>query len=338
MKPDTQSGTLTLAVVIPVYGPAEYLEHCVNSVRQQSPAVNEIIIAGDGPNPAAATVAVRTGAHYLETARRGGPGAARNLGASAAASDLVWFIDADVTVPPGAARQVLDFFAGHPHAALFGSYDDTPSQPGLLSQYRNLLHHYTHQHGCPEAVTFWAGCGVFRRDRFLALGGFDPAFTHPSVEDIELGLRARRAGDAIRLDKTLLCTHHKTWRIAALIRDDITRRAAPWTRLLLRERRLPNDLNLGHGQRASVVLAGLLPVAIAALAQSAAAAITVLACATGLLALNADFYRFLAHRRGLWFTVRAIPCHWLYFICAGCGGLLGTAQFLINPVPVNRNG
>jgi GT2 family glycosyltransferase len=251
----------------------------------------------------------------------------------------VWFIDADVTVPPDAARRVLEFFAGNPHAALFGSYDDTPSQPGLLSQYRNLLHHYTHQHGCPEAGTFWAGCGVFRRDLFLTLGGFDPTFTRPSVEDIELGLRARRAGYAIRLDKTLLCTHHKTWRTATLIRDDITRRAAPWARLLLRERRIPNDLNLARGQRVSVVLAGLLPAALMALAKSTSTALPALACCTtGLLLLNADFYRFLAYRRGLWFAVRAIPCHWLYFICAGCGGLLGTIQFLTRPAPVTRNG
>ena len=31
--------------------------------------------------------------------------------------------------------------------ALFGSYDDAPAAPGLVSQFRNLLHHYVHQQG-----------------------------------------------------------------------------------------------------------------------------------------------------------------------------------------------
>ena len=50
--------------------------------------------------------------------------------------------------------------------AVMGSYDDTPSEPGLVSQYRNLLHHFVHQVGREKASTFWAGCGAVRRGAF----------------------------------------------------------------------------------------------------------------------------------------------------------------------------
>ena len=64
----------------------------------------------------------------------------------------------------------------------------------MVSQYRNLLHHFVHQHGHAEASTFWAGCGAIRRAAFDAVGGFDAArFPRPSIEDIELGLSAPRA-------------------------------------------------------------------------------------------------------------------------------------------------
>ena len=46
---------------------------------------------------------------------------------------------------------------------LFGSYDDDPPAPGLVSRYKNLLHHHVHQNGRPDASTFWAGCGAIRR-------------------------------------------------------------------------------------------------------------------------------------------------------------------------------
>ena len=49
-------------------------------------------------------------------------------------------------------------------AAVFGSYDDEPGAPNLVSQYRNLLHHFVHQTGRTEASTFWTGCGAVRRD------------------------------------------------------------------------------------------------------------------------------------------------------------------------------
>ncbi len=42
-------------------------------------------------------------------------------------------------------------------AAVFGTYDASPRSQSVVSQYRNLLHHFVHQEGNPEASTFWAG-------------------------------------------------------------------------------------------------------------------------------------------------------------------------------------
>jgi hypothetical protein len=86
---------------------------------------------------------------------------------------------------PRAIRRVVKAFEDDPAlAAVFGSYDRRPRAPGLVSQYRNLLHHYTHQIGNPEAGTFWSGCGAIRRSVFVGVGGFDAArFPRPSIED-----------------------------------------------------------------------------------------------------------------------------------------------------------
>ncbi|MFO0006365.1 MAG: glycosyltransferase family 2 protein, partial [bacterium] len=84
--------------------------------------------------------------------------------------------------------------------AVFGSYDDAPAAPGVVSRFRNLLHHHTHHSHGGLTSTFWAGCGAMRRDRFLALGGFDTVYGQPSIEDVELGLRLWRQGGRILLD------------------------------------------------------------------------------------------------------------------------------------------
>src|SRR6185436_3746045 len=100
-------------------------------------------------------------------AHNAGAAAARNAGASEAQATILLFVDADVAVAPGTVARLLAWFETQPDLdAVFGSYDDRPARAGLVSQFRNLLHHYVHQHGNPEAATFWAGFGAVRRDAF----------------------------------------------------------------------------------------------------------------------------------------------------------------------------
>ena len=127
----------------------------------------------------------------------------------------------------------------------------------MISQYRNLLHHFVHQNGNREASTFWAGCGAIRRSVFEKIGGFDEKrFRRPSIEDIELGYRLRQSGYRILLDKRLQGTHLKGWNLYSLIRTDISCRAMPWSRLILETKKLPDDLNLKLGQRVSFCIGG----------------------------------------------------------------------------------
>jgi hypothetical protein len=186
--------------------------------------------------------------------RRSGPASARNFGVRHSRGGIVLFIDADVVVRPDTIARVAAQFETNPGlAAVFGSYDDDPSAKNFLSQYKNLFHHYVHQTGEGEIRTFWSGCGAIRRSSFLALGGFDPTYTRPSIEDIELGYRLRAAGAPIRLAKHIQVTHLKRWTFWDIVRTDLRDRALPWTALIARTRCLPDDLNLDWASRASAL-------------------------------------------------------------------------------------
>jgi hypothetical protein len=139
--------------------------------------------------------------------------------------------------------------------AVFGSYDRAPHAGNIVSQYRNLVHHFVHQTSATSASTFWAGCGAIRRSAFLEVGGFDESYSRPSVEDIELGMRLCTAGYAILLDPHIQVQHLKQWDLWGMLVTDIFSRGVPWTRLLLRARAVPNDLNLKVSQRISALLA-----------------------------------------------------------------------------------
>ena len=113
-----------------------------------------------------------------------------------------------------------------------------------MSRFKNLLHHFTHQHSQGEASTFWVGCGAIRREVFGALGGFYGGYGRPAVADIELGMRLKEAGQRILLDPAIQVTHLKYWTLASLFKSDIFDRAVPWSRLILRQGRLPVTLNI----------------------------------------------------------------------------------------------
>jgi glycosyltransferase involved in cell wall biosynthesis len=295
-------------------------------------ADDELIVVDDGSTDGSAALAESFGAVVVRNATAQGPASARNTGARVASAPLIFFLDADVAVHPETLGRVVAHFDAEPDLdALFGSYDDRPTAPGLVSQFRNLLHHYVHQQGsfvaeARPARTFWTGCGAIRRAVFLDFGGFDPKlYRRPAIEDIELGYRLTRAGRRIALVRNIQATHMKRWTLRGVLRTDIFQRGVPWMLLMKRSRIAETDLNVRHEQKVSAAAAGLATLA-AAFAPWVPGLLVVVAAGLALIvALNADFYRFLARRRGWGFAVGAIPLHYVYFCCCGVSVVIALA-------------
>ena len=140
---------------------------------------------------------------------------------------------------------------------LLGLMTMTPRVTRLAAIYANLRHHWVHQNGQREAVTFWAGLGAVRREAFWAVGGFNEEPGISKIEDIELGTRLKRERGRIRLVPEALGTHCKDWTIAQLWRTDIFYRAIPWARLLASGACVGGHLNDATRERWSAVFAYL---------------------------------------------------------------------------------
>jgi glycosyltransferase involved in cell wall biosynthesis len=321
---------ITLSVIIPVHYGGENFRRCLSSIAAAVPPANEIIVVADGDTDGSWHFAEEFGAQVLRVPVPQGPAHARNFGAQSAQGDILFFIDADVVIPPDAISKVKSTFNNNPQlAALFGSYDDEPAEMNFLSQYKNLIHHYVHQMSREEASTFWAGCGAIRRQIFMEFGGFDESYRKPSIEDIELGYRLKRAGYHIRLSKCLQVKHLKRWGIISLTKSDFFDRALPWTELILRDRQFVNDLNLRFSSRLSVMLTyGLLLALIGGLwwpELFAVACVLILS----LLIINAPVYCFFLQKRGLWFMIRTLPWHWFYYFYSGLAFAIGLGRSLL---------
>jgi hypothetical protein len=317
-----------VSIVVPVGGAAPAWTRAAASLARLDPPPGEVVVVVDGGDPRAVRAAP-VGATVIALDARGGPARARNRGAHAATRDLLLFLDADVEVPSDLVARVAAAFTGDERAAaVFGSYDDAPADPGLVSQYRNLLHHFVHQRASERASTFWAGCGAVRRHAWLEAGGFDERYATPSIEDIELGTRLVAAGHAIRLVKTIQVRHLKRWTLGQVLSTDLLARAVPWTELMLGNGRLVNDLNVTVQSRVSVALALASAVALPLAAVWPVLLLVALLCVAGWLALNAPLFRFFFERHGLRFAVATVPLYWLYLLICGAGFAIGLVRHL----------
>ena len=247
-----------ISVVIPAYNGGTQLDECLSALARLATAPSEIIVVDDGSTDGSIQKAHARGVRVLTTSGRQGPAAARNIGAQAASGDVVFFLDADVCVHEDATDRLAVAFSDPGIDAVIGSYDDDPSSPDFLSQYKNLMHCFVHQNARSQASTFWSGCGAIRREVFLTMSGFDASYKRPAIEDIELGYRLRQAGRKILLDRDLRVKHLKKWTFWGLLKTDVLDRGIPWTELILRDQRMPNDLNLQISQRVSIGLVYLM--------------------------------------------------------------------------------
>lgn len=312
----------SISVVIPVHDGGEAFRRCLTAVVANAPT--EIIVVADGDAGSAKDVADEFALPVVSVPTRGGPARARNLGARSARGEILFFVDADVVIPPDAVSRIAEAFRDDPElSAVFGSYDDDPDATNFLSQYKNLFNHYVHQTGREDATTFWAACGAVRRDVFLDLGGFDERHRQPCVEDIELGYRLREEGKRIRLCKGLQVKHLKRWGVVSLVVTDFRYRALPWTELIVRYRRFASDLNLRSSCRASVTLTYALVLSLVAAWWWVWFLVIAAALVVALLGLNSPVYAFFRRKRGLWFTVRVVPWHWFYYLYGGAAFAIG---------------
>jgi glycosyltransferase involved in cell wall biosynthesis len=294
----------TLSVIIPATDRPATLQQVVQAVERATFPPEEVIVVSE---PAELF-----------------SGAARNLGARRATGEVLVFVDADVEVHQDAFVRIRAAFDRDPElTAIFGAYDDSPTSGSLLSDFRNLLHHYVHAEGAGVASTFWTGLGAIRREPFLSLGGFDESVAW--IRDIELGTRLRRAGGVIVLDPSIQGAHLKRWTLSSMVQTDIFHRGVPWFRMILEGRADSGALNLGWRHRIGTGASVLLVVALAR-RNLRVAAVAVAA----LPLVDHDFYALLWRRGGPRMLGAGVPLHVLHRLTAVAAVPLALTHHLLD--------
>jgi GT2 family glycosyltransferase len=325
------------AVIVPAYNASATIGDCLQAISSSTTKPSEVIVYHDGLTENLSGIA--RALHVRVISNPGGvvgPARGRNIAARESTCEILIFVDADVIVADDAFRLLLDEIVSDREIwAAFGSYDQTPRVTRRTALYANLRHHWIHQSGEREAVTFWAGLGAVRRDAFWTVGGFNERTTAPEIEDIELGAKLKREGGRIRLVPEAMGKHCKDWTIAQLWRTDIFRRAIPWAMLLADGACDAGHLNTTARDRWSAVLAYLGPLELAGCCLSAWSGVGFAITAVCYVYLNRGLFQLL-RRRGVTVLIAGSLLHWIYHLYASAAYIAVKLRLLPRPKDRSR--
>lgn len=322
-----------ISIIIPAYNAGQTIANCLKSIYESTYLDFECIVVDDHSSDSTLKLVEPFNPKIIRMDRQQGAAHARNQGAKAARGNILLFIDSDVTIYSDTLAKVAEAFSVNPNiSALFGSYDDQPWNSNFLSQYKNLFHHYIHQTSQEDATTFWTGCGAIKKEVFLKIGGFNEQCR--MMEDIELGYKLKASNYKILLLKHLVVTHLKNYNFANLLKSDFFDRAIPWTILMLSRKQFTSDLNLKITHKLSPFVLMLMILSIFLAYKSSFFLLGVPIFLLCFLIMNLDFYKFYFYKRGLAFTLKVAPLHFLYYFYSSLGFIIGHYLYYIKKITI----
>ena len=206
----TESLGISLAIVN--HDGARHLHASLPAVVALAADFDEILLLDNASTDDSVAVFQRfvPGGRVVRLAENRSPGMARNAGLEAARSPFVLFMDNDVVLAPDCPRLLAEALAGD-SAALLATprvlYAREPERIQYDGADCHFLGHMILRNEdtpvaqsavhAPNMGSFVSACFMFARERWHEPELFDPSFAF-YYEDHDLGLRARRAGLALR--------------------------------------------------------------------------------------------------------------------------------------------
>ncbi len=193
-----------ISVIIPAYNVEQTLGACLDALIAQATPDTEIIVVDDGSTDATRAVAEAKGVRVITQANRGAA-AARNTGVQHARGEIVLFLDAD-SVPD--AHWLANLSAPFADAKVVGASGQKKTrQKKLWARYVQAEYDYRYDRlAAHRTIDFVdSSTAAYRRDIFLANGGFDPTLL--DAEDVEFSFRLAERGYPLILVRDAIVWH-----------------------------------------------------------------------------------------------------------------------------------
>ena len=201
--------SLLASVIVPVYNAEAAIRRCLDGILSQTVPIEryEVIVVDDGSQDNTAAAAVKYGIRVVSQ-QRSGPAAARNRGAQLAQSPILVFTDSDCVPTPDWLAALLGPFQDPEIVGTKGTY--RTSQREITARFVQLEYEDKYRRMARSRYIDFIDTysAAYRKDVFIQNGGFETAFTRPSVEDQEFSFRLARKGYLMAFAPEAVVYHH----------------------------------------------------------------------------------------------------------------------------------
>lgn len=197
---------------VPTRGRPAALGRCLAALGRSTLSSDEleVVVVGDGPDvepppPGAAGELPLV----WRTRPRGGPAAARNLGAELASAPTVAFLDDDCVPAAGWAERLLAGVEAAPSAIVAGRVRNGLPRNRWAAASQMVLDVVVEMYNARPGQPGFAPTSNLgmRRDVFMGLGGFDERFRTAAAEDRDFCDRAHAGGHSLVMEETAVVHH-----------------------------------------------------------------------------------------------------------------------------------
>ena len=308
-----------LSVIVPLYNNEKEIGPCLESIFASDWKDFEVIVIDDCSTDRSLAIAREYPCRFFSTARNSGPAAARNIGISNAAADIILFLDSDTRVRENSLRLFHETFVNHPGMSGVIALPETTSlRKGRAPNYNALRNHYTLYSASEVTNYFTTQMGALRKEVLVELGGFDERFRGADIEDIELGMRI--APGRIMINKDVLIGHHFP-SFASILRKYFKR--AMLLTEVARERSALSGAHATARGLFSVMIASLNFLSLALALFYPWMLFVVLFTFALFIWLNYGLFSFSAARRGRGYVPEAVYFEYAFSLAIFSGGISG---------------
>jgi len=320
-----------VTVIIPVYNAEYCIERCLESLFSSEYKNFEVLVVDDCSTDGTIELAEKFDCRIIRQSSNSGAAAARNLGSSEAAGEILFFLDADVFIQSQTLDIVVENLVGDkPASAVIGVYTKVQETKGFYSQYQNLFTIFNHEKSGEYISWFWTAMGAVKKAAFDETGGFNEKYTGASAEDVELGYSLCLKGHKILYDNRIQGIHFHYHDLGSVLKNNFKKSMA----LVELVWKMSKSDKFAHGFSDKRNLYALISTAIITISFFLIFLdirfILLLCVALFFFVLvNLPFYRFLSQEKDFYFLLKTIALHYIIYLAVGIGSTIGTSRYYL---------
>ncbi|MGE3799205.1 MAG: glycosyltransferase, partial [Thermomicrobiales bacterium] len=197
-----------ISVVVCTYNGGRTLADCLDGLSRLDYPSYEVIVVDDGSTDGSAAIASEFDVRVISTTNQG-LSAARNTGMEAATGEIVAYTDDDARPDPQWLRFLAWSFLTTDHAGIGGPNIAPAGDGPIAACVANAPGGPVHVLLTDDVAEHIPGCNMaFRREKLLAIGGFDPRF-RTAGDDVDLCWRMQDRGWTIGFNPAAMVWHHR---------------------------------------------------------------------------------------------------------------------------------